>query len=250
MTGALTLLNDVKPFNGGHVAFAGDKGGRITGQGVLTNGKVSFDRVNYVAELENNLLSISQICDKGYSTIFNNKECIILKPGYTVPTDWVLMKAPRQSDLYVLDMSTASTTSSSEQCFVSKATEKESVLWHRRMGHLHLRKMNHLVKQQLVEGINLKNFHLNDDCVACKKGKQTRKSHPPKMVNSIKVPLERLHMDLFGPINVKSIANDSYCLVVTDDYSRFSWVMFMASKDETFECVRTLILKVESLYKL
>ena len=57
-------------------------------------------------------------------------------------------------------------------------------------------------------------------------------------------------MDLFGPINVKSIANDSYCLVVTDDYSRFSWVMFMATKDETFECVRTLILKVESLYKL
>ena len=51
MTGVLALLNDVKPFNGGPVAFAGDKGGRITGQGVLTNGKVSFDRVNYVAEL-------------------------------------------------------------------------------------------------------------------------------------------------------------------------------------------------------
>jgi hypothetical protein len=57
-------------------------------------------------------------------------------------------------------------------------------------------------------------------------------------------------MDLFSPINVKNIANDSYCLVVTDDYSRFSWVMFMATKDETFECVRTLILKVESLYIL
>ena len=94
MTGALALLNDVKPFNGGPVAFAGDKGGRITGQGVLTNGKVSFDRVNYVAELEKILLSISQICDKGYSIVFNNKECIILKPRYTVPTDWVLMKAP------------------------------------------------------------------------------------------------------------------------------------------------------------
>ena len=87
MTGALALLQDVKPFNGGPVAFAGDEGGRITGQGVLTNGKVSFDRVNYVAELENNLLSISQICDKGYSEVFNNKECIIMKPGFVVPEE-------------------------------------------------------------------------------------------------------------------------------------------------------------------
>ena len=99
--------------------------------------------------------------------------------------------------------------------------------------------MNHLVKQQLVEGVNLKNFHLSDDCVACKMGNQTKKSHPPKLVNSIRVSLERLHMDLFGPINVRSIANDSHCLVVTDDYSRFSWVMFLETKDETFECVRT-----------
>ena len=102
-----------------------------------------------------------------------------------MPEEWILMLAPSQSDLYVLDMSIDSTTTSSEQCFVSKATEKESVLWHRRMGHLHLRKMNHLVKQKLVEGINLKNFQLNDDCVACKMGKQTKKSHPPKLVNSI-----------------------------------------------------------------
>ena len=138
---------------------------------MLTNGKVSFNHVNYVAELENNLLSISQISDKGYSVMFNNKECIIVKLGYVVPDEWILMRAPRESDLYVLDMSTASTTASSEQCFVSKATEKESVLWHRRMGHLHLRKMNHLVKQQLFEGVNLKNFQLSDDCIACKMGK-------------------------------------------------------------------------------
>ena len=250
MTGMLSLLSDVKPFNGGPVAFTGDKGGRITSQGVLTNGCVSFDRVNYVAELENNLLSISQISDKGYSAVFNNQECIILKPGYVVPIEWVLMRAPRERDLYVLDMSTASTMNRTEQCFVSKATEKESILWHRKMGHLHVRKMNQLVTHNLVEGVNSKGFHLNDDCVACKKGKQTKKSHPTKLFNSINVPLERLHMDLFGSVNVRSIANDSYCLVVTDDYSRFSWVMFLYTKDETSECVRTLILKVESLYKL
>ena len=128
MTGNLSLLLSVKPFKGGKVAFAGDKGGSITGQGILTNGCVSFDRVNYVTELENNLLSISQICDKGYSVVFNNQECMILKPDFVVQPEWVLMRAPRDRDLYVLDMGIASTTNKSEQCFVSKATEKESIL--------------------------------------------------------------------------------------------------------------------------
>ena len=95
MTGLLSLLSNVKPFNGGSVAFVGDKCGSITGQGVLTNGCISFDRVNYVAELENNLLSISQISDKGYTVVFNNQECMILKPGYVVPSEWILMRAPR-----------------------------------------------------------------------------------------------------------------------------------------------------------
>ena len=170
--------------------------------------------MNYVTELENNLLSISKISDKGYSAVFNNQECMILKPGFVVPKEWILMRAPRDRDLYVLDMGSASTTNNSEQCFVSKATKKESILCHR--------KMNHLVIQNLVEGVNAKGFHLSDDCIACKKGKQFRKSHPTKLLNTINMHLERLHMDLFGPVNVKSIANDSYCLVVTDDYSRFS----------------------------
>ncbi|XP_022003975.1 uncharacterized protein LOC110901455 [Helianthus annuus] len=59
MTGMLALLYDVKSINGGYVGFAGNQGGRIDGQGTLTNGVVSFEKVNYIIELENNLLSIS-----------------------------------------------------------------------------------------------------------------------------------------------------------------------------------------------
>ncbi|KAI3735624.1 hypothetical protein L6452_15131 [Arctium lappa] len=42
-----------------------------------------------------------------------------------------------------------------------------------------------------------------------------------------------LHMDLFGPTNVMSIGKKSYCLVIVDDYSRFTWVYFLRTKDET-----------------
>ncbi|KAI3773874.1 hypothetical protein L1987_48413 [Smallanthus sonchifolius] len=59
MTGNMALLQDVKPFRGGYVAFAGEKGGSITCQGVVSNGCLSFDNVNYCEQLKHNLLSVS-----------------------------------------------------------------------------------------------------------------------------------------------------------------------------------------------
>ena len=119
MTGEKTLLYDVRGFNGGYVGFAGNQGGRIIGEGTLSNGIVTFERVNYIAELENNLLSISQICDRMYTTHFTDKECLILKPGFVVPEEWIIMRAPRVNDLYVLDMSVATTTTGQAHCFMS-----------------------------------------------------------------------------------------------------------------------------------
>ncbi|KAJ0568678.1 putative RNA-directed DNA polymerase [Helianthus annuus] len=235
MTGKIALLYDVKNINGGYVGFTGNQGGRIIGEGTLFNGIVTFERVNYIAELENNLLSISQICDRMYTTHFTDKECLILKPGFVIPEEWIIMRAPRVNDLYVLDMSVATTTTGQAHCFVSRATEKESRLWHRKMGHIHLRKMNHLVHNDLVLGVHVKGFHLEGECISCVKGKQKKKSHPTKQVNSVSRPLERLHMDLFGPVNVKSITGDYYYLVVTDDYSRFS--------------LMALFKKIENLYQ-
>ncbi|GKE22148.1 putative ribonuclease H-like domain-containing protein [Tanacetum coccineum] len=55
-----------------------------------------------------------------------------------------------------------------------------------------------------------------------------------------------LHMDLFSPTNVKSLMKKSYCLVVTDDFSRFSWVFFLATKDETSGILKTFITKIEN----
>ncbi|XP_021985844.1 uncharacterized protein LOC110882051 [Helianthus annuus] len=85
MTGRKALLYDVIGFNGGYVGFASNQGGRIIGEGTLSNGVITFEGVNYIAELENNLLSISQICDRMYSTHFTNKECLILNPGFVIP---------------------------------------------------------------------------------------------------------------------------------------------------------------------
>ena len=156
------------------------------------------------------------------------------------------MRAPRKNDTYVLDMSSTS-SANLVTCLVSKSTERESILWHRRMGHIHLRKMNHLVKNDLVTCVPLQSFSMQDFCIPCKKGKQHKKSHPPKLINSVNSILVLLHMDLFGPVNIKSFGGRSYCLVVTDDYSRFSWVYFLGTKDETPEILKYLFLRLENL---
>nr|GEV40115.1 hypothetical protein [Tanacetum cinerariifolium] len=57
-------------------------------------------------------------------------------------------------------------------------------------------------------------------------------------------------MDLFGHTFVKSLNKKSYCLVVTDDYSRFTWVFFLATKDQTSRILKTFITSLENQLSL
>ncbi|GJV98661.1 putative ribonuclease H-like domain-containing protein, partial [Tanacetum coccineum] len=107
--------------------------------------------------------------------------------------------------------------------------------------------MNKLVKGNLVRGLPSKLFKNDQTCVACQKGKQHRASCKSKIENSISLPLHLLHMDLFGPTFVKSLMKKMYCLVVTDDYSRFTWVFFLATKDETSGILKSFITGIENL---
>ncbi|KAJ9557546.1 hypothetical protein OSB04_012160 [Centaurea solstitialis] len=135
-------------------------------------------------------------------------------------------------------------------CLFSKASMTESSLWHRRMGHMNIKTMNLLVKNQLVRGLPPKEFTLDDNCVACLKGKQHKASHKSKTINTISAPLQLLHMDLFGPTNVMSIGKKSYCLVIIDDYSRFTWVFFLRTKDETSGLIKPFVKRVENQVNL
>nr|GFA56274.1 hypothetical protein [Tanacetum cinerariifolium] len=101
-----------------------------------------------------------------------------------------------------------------------------------------------------ITGLPTKVFENDYTCVACKKGKQHKASCKTKLVSSVDQPLFRLHMDLFGPTFVKILNKKSYCLVITDDYSRFTWVFFLASKDETSPILKTFITGLENQISL
>ncbi|GJS63968.1 putative ribonuclease H-like domain-containing protein [Tanacetum coccineum] len=246
MTGNMSYLIDYEEINGGYVAF----GGKITGKGTIKTGNLDFENVYFVRELKFNLFSVSQMCNKKNSVLFNDTECIVLSPNFKlIDESQVLLRVPRKNNMYSVDLKNI-VPKGGLTCLFAKATSNESKLWHRRLGHLNFKTMNKLVKGNLVRGLPSKLFENDQTCVACQKGKQHRASCKSKTENSISLPLHLLHMDLFGPTFVKSLMNKMYCLVVTDDYSsysRFTWVFFLATKDETSSILKSFITRIENL---
>ncbi|GKD94828.1 putative ribonuclease H-like domain-containing protein, partial [Tanacetum coccineum] len=247
MTGNKSFLIDYQEINGGFVVFGGSpKGGKITRKGKIRTGKLDFEDVYFVKELKFNLFSVSQMCDKKNSVLFTETECLVLSPDFKLLDEsQVLLKVPRHDNMYSFDLKNV-VPSGGLTCLFAKATIDESNLWHRRLGHINFKTMNKLVKGNLVRGFPSKLFENDHTCVACQKGKQHKASCKTKLVSSISQPLQMLHMDLFGPTSVRSINHKIYCLVVTDDYSRFSWVFFLATKDETSGILKTFIIGIEN----
>ncbi|KAI3813588.1 hypothetical protein L1987_18315 [Smallanthus sonchifolius] len=61
-------------------------------------------------------------------------------------------------------MSVMKSKSSVDTCLLTKATELDSILWHRKLGHISYRKINHLVQNGLVTGVPKLRFSIEDDC--------------------------------------------------------------------------------------
>ncbi|GJX33442.1 ribonuclease H-like domain-containing protein, partial [Tanacetum coccineum] len=172
MTGNKAYLVEYQDFNGGPVAFRGSKG-YITGKGKIKTGKLDFEDVCFVKELQHfNRFSVSQICDKKNKVLFTNSECLVLSPEFKLPyANQVLLRIPRQNNMYSFNLENL-VPSEGLACLIAKATIDESNKWHRRLGHVNFKNLNKLVKGNLVRGLPSKIFQNDHTCVACQKGKQ------------------------------------------------------------------------------
>nr|GEX72573.1 hypothetical protein [Tanacetum cinerariifolium] len=173
-----------------------------------------------------------------------------IKTYFKLPDEsQVLLRVPRENNMYNINLKDI-VPSGDLTCLFAKETIDESNLWHRRLGHINFKTINKLVKGNLVRGLSTKVFENLQTCVACKKGKQHRASCKTKPVSSVNQPLFRLHMDLFRPTFVESLNKKCYCLIITDYYSRFTWVFFLATKDETSPILKTFITGLENQLSL
>ncbi|GJW80119.1 putative ribonuclease H-like domain-containing protein [Tanacetum coccineum] len=141
-----------------------------------------------------------------------------------------LLKGNRSTNLYTINLHEMA--SASPICLMARATSTKSWLWHQRLSHLNFDTINDLAKNDLVTGLPKFKYHKEHLCPSCEQGKSKRASHPPKPVPNSKQRLHLLHMDLCGPMRIASINGKRYVLVIVDDYSRYTWVHFLRSKDE------------------
>ncbi|GKA61071.1 retrovirus-related pol polyprotein from transposon TNT 1-94, partial [Tanacetum coccineum] len=157
-----------------------------------------------------------------------------------------LLTGDHESNLYIISI--FDMAASSPVCLMSKATSTKSWLWHPRLSHLSFGTINDLTKHDLVDGLLKFKYGKDHLCFACEQGKSKKVSHPPKVVPSNHSKLELLHINLCGPMRVASINGKQYILVIVDDYSRFAWVYFLRTKDETPEIIKNFIAQVQLNY--
>nr|XP_010322045.1 uncharacterized protein LOC101268110 [Solanum lycopersicum] len=227
MTGDKISFLSLKNIKGGNVAFGNGKNGEIKEIGKVGSMDThAIENVYYVNGLQHNLLSVYQICDKGNNVLFTEKECRVTN---SVTGNLVLL-GKRHKNAYKAKI--VDSKEGTLKCL--SAVSDCSILWHKRMGHISMTTINKLISKDLVRGLPTKSFKDNQVCGTCIQGKQVRSSFKLKLTVSTTKPLELLHMDLCGPMRVLSRGGKRYVFVIVDDYSRFTWKLFLATKDETF----------------
>nr|GEZ16054.1 retrovirus-related Pol polyprotein from transposon TNT 1-94 [Tanacetum cinerariifolium] len=130
---------------------------------------------------------------------------------------------------------------------MARASSTKSWLWHQRLSHLNFDTINDLARNDLVAGLPKFKYHKEHLCPSCEQGKSKRASHPPKPVPNTRQRLHLLHMDLCGPMRIATINGKRYVLVIVDDYSRYTWVHFLRSKDEAPAVIITFLKRITVL---
>ncbi|KAI3735223.1 hypothetical protein L6452_14714 [Arctium lappa] len=185
----------------GTVRFGNDQFSPILGYGDVIQDNVTIKKVSYVEGLGHNLFSIGQFCDKDLEVNFKAKRCSVhTEDGKK------LLVGTRNSNLYAINLSKVKTD-------------------------------NELVMGNLVKGLPELKYVKEYLCAACEKGKMKRATHNPKPESSTSSPLELLHINLCGPMRTQSINGKKYVLVIVDNYSRYTWVKFLRSKEETPDAI-------------
>ncbi|KAI3715263.1 hypothetical protein L6452_22237 [Arctium lappa] len=205
MTRHKALLSNYTEKFSENVIFGNDQLSPILGYGDIIQDNITISKVSYVEGLGNNLFSIGQFCDKGLEVNFKSKSFSVRTEDGTE-----LLARNRKTNLYTINLSKVQID-------------------------------NQLVKDKLVKGLPELRYEKEHLCVACEKGKMKRVAHKPKPEPSTSSPLELLHMDLGGPMRTQILGGKKYVLVITDDYSRYTWVKFLRSKDETPEVLITFL---------
>nr|GEZ26641.1 hypothetical protein [Tanacetum cinerariifolium] len=116
-------------------------------------------------------------------------------------------------------------------------------IWRLISGNQHV--LLEIFKKDIVIGLPKLKYVKDQLCSSCELSKAKRSSFKSKAVSSSKGRLNFLHLDLCGPMPVASINGKKYIMVIVDDYSRYTWTLFLCSKDETPEVLKEFLIMIQ-----
>ncbi|XP_073061923.1 uncharacterized mitochondrial protein AtMg00300-like [Primulina eburnea] len=136
------------------------------------------------------------------------------------------MKAIKRNSLYILQGNTVVGSSS-----VVQRNEDVTELWHMRLGHVGLRGLNELSKQNILCWDSIQTL---DSCEYCILGKSKRVQFEIGK-HSTSGPFDYAHSDIRGPTRTPTHEGGRYFMSIRYDYSRRLWVYVLKSKGEAYQ---------------
>ncbi|GJT45384.1 retrovirus-related pol polyprotein from transposon TNT 1-94 [Tanacetum coccineum] len=133
---------------------------------------------------------------------------------------------------------------------ISKSKVVQIVLWYLDSGCSKHMTRDLKARHGLVRGLPKLKFEKDHLCSACAMEKSKKKSHKPKSEEINQEKLYLLHMDLCGPMRVASVNGKKYILVIFDDYSPFTWVKYLRSKDEALDFIIKFLKMIQVRLKV
>jgi hypothetical protein len=239
MTGDKKWFSSLTPLSHKeYVTFGDDKKGKEPSTDVIkVNDFFTSNDVALVDRLRYNLLYVSQLVDADLSVLFHKSDSRVLDSSSGLVCGVSGIRNVFQADF--------SHAQSSLKCLLSQSSS-ELWNWHRRLGHLSFDLLCRLSGLGLLQGLPLLKFESNPACVPCRHGKMIIASHSTVNIVMTEHPGQLLHLDTIGPSQVRYMGGKWYVLVIVGDYSRYSWIFFLESKDEVLENFQNLALTLNN----
>ena len=209
--------------------------------------RITLEGVLFVPKLRVNLISVSCLMKDNTDLLFDSKKqlCKLMKDGAEIG------QAHKIRNLWTLttpDDEKEKQTESKEAPEANAASGGQGVdLWHLRFNHLNQDDLQKMERNQSVRGLDIVGGRsVKGNCVGCALGKQHREKLVAVSDRRVTKPLELIHSDLVGPMEVESFqTHRKYILTFIDDSTRRSWIYLLKTKDEVFSWFKLWKAQVE-----
>ncbi|WCJ28653.1 Retrovirus-related Pol polyprotein from transposon RE1 [Euphorbia peplus] len=214
------------------------------------HGKLQLKDVLFSPHFKYNLLSVSKLLqDAGIMVKFASEWCLLQRSGDLIPLAVGIMKEGLYyitAEPFSIKLIQQVQTSSLALFHVSDKSVHTLELWHKRLGHISVHRMQHL------EGVNV---HMSADsshlsaCDVCLRSKQTRLPFPISETQSSAI-FDLVHGDVWGPYKQVSLSGDRFILTLVDDYSRSMWTILFKTKDQVASLLAIFIQFVKTQFQV